>query len=214
MAGLVPAIHDLRAWPKTWMAGTRPAMTDERRPRLGQIQDRDARGRELHRRRRRLRPGDGTAGRHRRRDRRRPHRRGRLHQVLPGRRCHLCQGHPLHQEDHRRPAREVSRHHPGQRRRGQRRCEGRHRARHPGDQLPRHVHRGSRRPRDDAAAVHLPPHHRAGSHGARGQVARRPPRAAADSSPDGPDARPGLVRPRRARGRQARQAVRSAHPRL
>ena len=47
----------------------------------------------------------------------------------------------------------VSRHHPRQRRRRQRRCEGRHRARHPGDQLPRYVHRGSRRPRDDAAAV-------------------------------------------------------------
>ena len=171
-------------------------------------------GRQLHRRRRRLRPGDGAAGRHRRRDRRRPHRRGRLHQVRPGCRCHLCEGHPHHQEDHRRPAGAVPRHHPGQRRRGQRRREGGHRARHPGDQLPRYVHRGSRRPRDDAAAVHLPPHHRAGSHGARGQVARRPPGAAADSSPDGPDARPGRVRPRRARGRQARQAVRPARHRL
>ena len=36
--------------------------------------------------------------------------------------------------------------------------DGRHRARHSGDQLPRHLHRGSRRPRDDAAAVRLPPH--------------------------------------------------------
>ena len=47
---------------------------------------------------------------------------------------------------------EVSRHRAWQRRRGQRRCRRRHRARHAGHQLPRHVHRGSRRPRDDAAA--------------------------------------------------------------
>ena len=60
----------------------------------------------------------------------------------------------------------------------------------------------------------LPPHHRAGSHGARGQVARRPPGAAEHPAPDGPDARPGRVRPRRARGRQARQAVRPARHRL
>ena len=51
-------------------------------------------------------------------------------------------------------------------------------------------------------------------HGARRQVARRPAGAAEDPAPDGPDARPGLVRPCRARGRQARQAVRSAHHRL
>ena len=38
-----------------------------------------------------------------------------------------------------------------------------HRARHPGDQLPRYLHRGSRRPRDDAAAVNVPPRDRAGS---------------------------------------------------
>ena len=44
-------------------------------------------------------------------------------------------------------------HRAGQRRRRQRRCRGRHGARHAGDQLPRHLHRGSRRPRDDAAAV-------------------------------------------------------------
>ena len=29
MAGLVPAIHALLAAPKTWMAGTRPAMTSQ-----------------------------------------------------------------------------------------------------------------------------------------------------------------------------------------
>ena len=51
--------------------------------------------------------------------------------------------------------------------------------RHAGDQLPRHVHRGSRRPRDDAAAVDVPPHDRTGQDGARGQVARRPSCAAA-----------------------------------
>ena len=56
----------------------------------------------------------------------------------------------------------------------------------PGDQRPRHLHRGSRRPRHDAAAGRLPPAAGAGPHGARGPLEGRPPGAAENPAADGP----------------------------
>ena len=102
----------------------------------------------------------------------------------------------------------------GSRRRRQRRREGGDRARHPGDQRPRHLHRGGRRPRHDAAAGRLPPPAGAGPHGARGPLEGRPPGAAEDPPADGHDARLRLLRPGRPRGGQARRALRPADDRL
>ena len=48
---------------------------------------------------------------------------------------------------------QMQRHRAGQRRCGQCRCGGGDRERHSGHQLPRHLHRGGRRPRDGAAAA-------------------------------------------------------------
>ena len=68
--------------------------------------------------------------------------RGGIHRRRARRRRHLCQGHDDHQA-HDRRAPEEPRHRARQRRRRLRRCRRRHRARHPRDQLPGHLHRGS-----------------------------------------------------------------------
>ena len=112
----------------------------------------------------------------------------------PGRRCRLCQGDDVQQEDDRRPAREMPGHHPGHRRGGLRGRGGGDRARHPRHQLPGHLHRGGRRPRDGAAAGGTTPPDRAGPHGARGALARRAAAAAGNPPPDGLGARVHRVR--------------------
>ena len=106
--------------------------------------------------------------------------------------------------------RELQGDHARQRRRRLGRRQGGDRARHSRHQRSRHLHRGSRRPCHDAAARGLPPPDRAGQDGARGPLERGPPGAVEDSAPDGTDARLRLVRPRRARGGEARRAVRPA----
>ena len=140
-------------------------------------------------------------------------RRDRLHRRRARRRRALRQGHPHHRADHRLPG-ELPRHRPRQRRRRLGRREGGDRARHPGDQRARHLHRGGGRPRHVPAPGRLPPPGRAGPHGARRPLARGPPGAPEDPAPDGPDARLHLLRPRRPRGRQARRALRPPHDRL
>jgi D-3-phosphoglycerate dehydrogenase len=69
---------------------------------------------------------------------------------------------------------------------------------------PRHLHRGGRRPRHDAAAGGFPPAGRAGQDGAHRPLDGGPAGAVEDPAADGPDARLHLVRPGGARGRQAR----------
>ena len=182
--------------------------------RVGQIQDRDAGGRQLYGSRRRLRLRIGGADADRRRDLRDPGRLGRgIRRRGEGRRRAVCQG-PADHQAHDRRARTLQDHLARQRRRrlGRcRRCDGEG---HPGHQLPRHLYRGSRRPCDAADPRDPRPPRRAGPHGARGPLGRGAAGAPEDPAAARPDAGAHRLRPCRARGGRAGQAVRPAHHRL
>ena len=135
-------------------------------------------------------------------------RRGRAGQGRGRCRRDLRQGPAAHHRQGDRGRQEAEGRVAGQRRRrfGRRRC--RDRARHSGDQLPRHLHRGGGRPRHDPDPGELAPARRAGPDGAQGRMGQGAADALPVPAPDGHDPGLHLVRPCRARRRQARRALR------